>query len=77
MAARVSSPWAAFLAAMQAMGAVADEVAFIDDRQDNISAAADLGMHTVLHRDNDSTVARLDELVGRTSQQPTSGSVES
>jgi putative hydrolase of the HAD superfamily len=55
----------AFRAALAAMDTVADEVAFIDNREDNVDAASDLGMYGVLHLDNGSTLAELGSLLGR------------
>lgn len=55
----------AFRAALGAMEATAEEVVFIDNRQDNVDAASVLGMRGVLHLDNASTLAELGALMGR------------
>ena len=37
------------------------ETIFVDDRADNVEAATELGMIAILHRDNEQTIARIDD----------------
>ena len=39
------------------------ETIFVDDRADNIDAATELGMITILHRDNAQTIARINDAI--------------
>lgn len=54
----------AFEIALQALGADAAEVLFLDDREDDIEAARALGIRAHLHRDDESTLRVLREAVG-------------
>jgi putative hydrolase of the HAD superfamily len=54
---------AIFALAAEQLGVRFDECAFVDDIEPNVQAAADLGMHAVLHTDLATTLAALTELV--------------
>ena len=54
----------AFGIALEAMGADAAEVLFLDDRQDNIEAAQALGIRAHLHRDDAATLQVIRDAVG-------------
>ncbi|WP_028660379.1 HAD-IA family hydrolase [Nocardioides insulae] len=49
----------AFRAALSAMDTAPEEVVFIDNLEDNVAAASELGMHSILHLDNRSTLAHI------------------
>lgn len=49
----------AFLAALTAMETTPGEVVSIDNREDNVEAAVNMGMQGVLHRNNAQTLAEI------------------
>lgn len=49
----------AFRIALQAMGARADDVLFVDNRPENTDAAQRLGMRAILHSDTRATIAKI------------------
>jgi putative hydrolase of the HAD superfamily len=51
--------------ALGRVGVPADQIVFVDDLPANLAPARDLGMITVLHRDNASTTAALAEVFAR------------
>lgn len=50
--------------ACERLGVQPEDVVFVDDRPENVAAAADLGMHAFLHADDtDATIARVRALL--------------
>jgi epoxide hydrolase-like predicted phosphatase len=54
---------AIFALAAEQLGVPLDQCAFVDDIEHNVQAAAELGMHALLHTDLATTLAALTELV--------------
>jgi FMN phosphatase YigB (HAD superfamily) len=50
----------AYLTALDRMDALAEQVLFIDDNEEPIRGAEACGVHTVLHRDNATTIAAIE-----------------
>lgn len=53
----------AFRTALAAMDTRPDQVIFIDNREDNVTAASNIGMDSVLHRNNTDTLAKIRALM--------------
>lgn len=57
---------AIFRLTLDQLGVPAERCAFVDDLDRNVAVANDLGLHGVLHRDDDATAAELADLLGVT-----------
>lgn len=55
----------AYLAALEKMGASSDDVLFIDDREGAVRGAEECGIRAVLHRDNATTIAAIENFLAR------------
>jgi putative hydrolase of the HAD superfamily len=55
-----------YLLAAERLGLEPAECVFVDDLRENVAGAEEVGMTTILHRDPDATVERLEELLGVT-----------
>lgn len=55
----------AYRLALEAMGASPEAVLFVDNRAQNVDAARALGIAAVLHRDNRSTIAAINDHLTR------------
>lgn len=55
----------AYLRALEAMHAEPRDVLFIDDRKDSVGAAIALGIHSIRHEDNRTTIRAIDQFLGR------------
>lgn len=54
----------AYLRALERLGAVPDEVFFIDDRTESIAGAAVVGIRGIRHRTNAETIAAIETFLG-------------
>ncbi|UTI64172.1 HAD family phosphatase [Paraconexibacter antarcticus] len=50
--------------AVERMGMAPEELVFVDDLPGNLKPARALGIHTILHRDNATTLAELEAILG-------------
>lgn len=55
----------AYLAALEKMGPSSDDVLFIDDREGAVRGAEECGIRAVLHRDNATTIAAIENFLAR------------
>jgi epoxide hydrolase-like predicted phosphatase len=55
---------AIYALAVERMGMPAEQLVFVDDLPGNLKPARALGIHTILHRDNATTLAELEAVLG-------------
>jgi putative hydrolase of the HAD superfamily len=59
---------AIFRLVCERLGVEPSEAVFVDDLPENVGAAADLGLHAVLHESTEQTIAAVDTLLGTPAQ---------
>jgi epoxide hydrolase-like predicted phosphatase len=53
-----------YLLAAERLGIEPEDCVFVDDLRENVRGAEEVGMTAILHRDPETTLARLEDLLG-------------